>query len=140
MKAILAGGINSTRAESYLSPRCLCAKVAGLMLAKVAGLSIGKEGPWVHISAALAHNVARWPAFAHLSVDRESWRQIISAGFAAGTAANFGAPIGGVLFSIELTSVSYRLDHLPRGATKEEIVAAMKGKVLAKATLSGVLR
>ena len=42
--------------------------------------------------------------------------------------------------AFKLYALSGRLDHLPRGATKEEIVAAMKGKVLAKATLSGVLR
>ena len=107
MKAILAGGINSSRAEAYLSWRCLVVKAVGLVFAKVAGLSIGKEGPWVHISAALAHNVANWPSFAPLCLHRESWRQIISAGFAAGTAANFGAPIGGVLFSIEVTATHY---------------------------------
>ena len=42
--------------------------------------------------------------------------------------------------AFKLYALSGRLDHLPRGATKEEIVAAMKGKVLAKASLSGVLR
>ena len=39
-----------------------------------------------------------------------------------------------------LGSVSDNIGYGKEGATKEEIVAAMKGKVLAKATLSGVLR
>ena len=40
-------------------------------------------------------------------MEKEHWREIIAAGFAAGTAANFGAPIGGVLFSIEVTATHY---------------------------------
>ena len=107
MKVILAGGISTERAESYLSVRCLAVKMLGLVLGKAGGLSIGKEGPWVHISAALAHILVRCSAFAHLGVEKDHWREIISAGFAAGTAANFGAPIGGVLFSIEVTATHY---------------------------------
>lgn len=107
MKVILAGGISATHAESYLSVRCLLIKMAGLVLGKAGGLSIGKEGPWVHISAALAHVLSRCSTFAHLSSEKDHWREIISAGFAAGTAANFGAPIGGVLFSIEVTATHY---------------------------------
>lgn len=107
MKVILAGGMSASRSESYLSVRCLCTKCVGLVLGKAGGLSIGKEGPWVHISAALAHNFSRLSLFAHLGLEKEHWREIISAGFAAGTAANFGAPIGGVLFSIEVTATHY---------------------------------
>ena len=66
MKVILAGGMPAARAESYLSPRCLAVKMAGLTLGKVAGLSIGKEGPWVHISAAIANIFSSAAPFAHL--------------------------------------------------------------------------
>ena len=90
MKVILAGGVSTARAEAYLSVRCLLVKMGGLVLGKAGGLSIGKEGPWVHISAALAHVLSRCSCFAHLSVEKDHWREIISAGFAAGTAANFG--------------------------------------------------
>ena len=110
MKVILAGGISTERAESYLSVRCLAVKMLGLVLGKAGGLSIGKEGPWVHISAALAHILVRCSAFAHLGVEKDHWREIISAGFAAGTAANFGAPIGGVLFSLEEASTHWSHD------------------------------
>ena len=41
--------------------------------------------------------------------------------------------------TFKLYALSGRLDHLPRGAAKDEIVAAMKGKVLAKASLSAVI-
>lgn len=34
-------------------------------------------------------------------------RQILAAGVAAGVTATFGTPVGGVLFSIEVTSTYY---------------------------------
>ena len=40
--------------------------------------------------------------------------------------------------TFKLYALSGRLE-LPRGASKEEVVKAMKGKVLAKASLSGSL-
>jgi chloride channel 2 len=96
-------------AAQLLSQSCLLAKVAGLVAALGGGLSIGKEGPWVHISAAVADLLCRARAlpFAHLAQDQVGWREILSAGVAAGTAANFGAPVGGVLFSIEVTATNY---------------------------------
>ena len=38
--------------------------------------------------------------------------QVLSAGCAAGVSATFGAPVGGVLFSIEVTSTYYSISHL----------------------------
>ena len=45
----------------------------------------------------------------------------------------------GTTCTFKLYALSGRLDHLPRGATKEQIVKAMKGKVLAKASIAGKL-
>lgn len=39
-------------------------------------------------------------------------RQVLAAGCAAGVSASFGAPVGGVLFSIEVTSTYYSISHL----------------------------
>lgn len=49
MKCILSGvGLNQ-----YLSMRTLIAKVIGLVAAMGSGVSVGKEGPFVHISCVL---------------------------------------------------------------------------------------
>ena len=37
---------------------------------------------------------------------------MLAAGCAAGVAATFGAPVGGVLFSIEVTATYYSVAHL----------------------------
>jgi H+/Cl- antiporter ClcA len=104
MKSVLAGGVMSA---DFLSVRCLLTKAFGLTAALAAGLSIGKEGPWVHFSAIVANVISRLGMFRHLATSKLQWQQVLSAGFAAGTAANFGAPMGGVLFSIEVTATHY---------------------------------
>ena len=42
----------------------------------------------------------------------------------------------GMLATFKLYALSGRLDHLPRGASREQVIQAMKGKVLDKATLT----
>lgn len=42
----------------------------------------------------------------------------------------------GMLTTFKLYALSGRLDHLPRGASREQVIKAMKGKVLDKATLT----
>jgi phosphatidylethanolamine-binding protein (PEBP) family uncharacterized protein len=50
-----------------------------------------------------------------------------------------GPSVSGTICTFKLYALSTRLE-LPRGATKEEVVAAIKGKVLGKASLSGMVR
>lgn len=66
------------------------------------GLPIGLEGPFIHISSIMGRQLTKLSVFAHL--DR---KQMLSAACAGGLASVFGAPIGGVLFSIEVTSTYY---------------------------------
>ena len=71
---------------------------------------IGPEGPLVHVGAAIAmqftHGASSGMADLFQSdLDRSDF---ISAGAAAGIAAAFGAPIGGVLFSLEEASTFWR--------------------------------
>ena len=59
MKSVLSGII----LENFLTFRTLLAKVLGLTLAIGGGLIVGKEGPAVHISAAIANNLMRFRCF-----------------------------------------------------------------------------
>lgn len=85
--------------------RTLVCKAVGIVFSCASGLPLGKEGPMVHVGAVVAAGVSQGTggAFARyqdLRNDREK-RDFVSCGAAAGVAAAFGAPIGGVLFSLE---------------------------------------
>lgn len=55
VKSILSG----VHMSNYLSINTLSAKVVGLIAGCAAGLSIGKEGPFVHISAIIANKLLK---------------------------------------------------------------------------------
>jgi len=93
------------------------------MLSVAAGLSVGKEGPMVHITIC----IGICPLFVKLTIlnpsslyfkhcnignilsylfpkygrNEAKKREILSAAAASGVSVAFGAPIGGVLFSLE---------------------------------------
>ncbi|KAI0075781.1 hypothetical protein K474DRAFT_1362018 [Panus rudis PR-1116 ss-1] len=99
IKTILSGFV----IHGYLGGRTLFTKAVGLTLSVAAGLSLGKEGPFVHIASCVGNIVSRF--FDKYENNEGKRREILSAASAAGVAVAFGAPIGGVLFSLE--EVSY---------------------------------
>ncbi|KHN87730.1 Chloride channel protein 2 [Toxocara canis] len=112
MKTILRG----VRLKECLSFRTLMAKMVGLALAIGSGFPIGKEGPFVHVGSIVANLISRLvrnfkPAYANESRSCE----MLAAGCAAGVACTFSAPIGGVLFSIEVTAVYFAVRDYWRG-------------------------
>ncbi|KAF9437533.1 glycerol ethanol, ferric requiring protein [Entomortierella beljakovae] len=102
IKCILAGFIM----RGYLGGWTLIIKSLGLCMTVAANLSVGKEGPSIHIACCAGHVVSR--LFPKYQRSRAKSREIISASAAAGVAVAFGAPIGGVLFSFEEMS-----NHFP---------------------------
>ncbi|KAI1314486.1 glycerol ethanol, ferric requiring protein [Mortierella claussenii] len=102
IKCILAGFIM----KGYLGGWTLVIKSLGLAMSVAANLSVGKEGPSIHIACCAGHVVSR--LFPKYQRSRAKSREIISASAAAGVAVAFGAPIGGVLFSFEEMS-----NHFP---------------------------
>merc|ERR1711871_1513750 len=100
--------LNGSNVRRYLSPAALICKATGVSFAVSGGLCVGKEGPLVYVGSAFAAVLSHgWDgASKHFikfrnDVDK---RDFISAGCAAGVAAAFGAPMGGVLFSLEEAS------------------------------------
>lgn len=105
-----------------VSTRTLCVKVPGLALSVAAGMALGKEGPLVHVAVCWAQLLSGlFPLFRSDSARRE----IFSAAAAAGVSTAFGAPLGGVLFSLEEVSTYFPSRTLLRSFTAAVSAAAV---------------
>ena len=110
--------LNGNNISGLLTPMVYVVKFVGTVCTRVACLPLGPEGPLIHLGACIAsmvfragHRAVGWSRMKNrekvLEQTRDavfsnaSLRQLISAGAAAGMAAAFGAPVGGVLFALE---------------------------------------
>nr|ACX36518.1 RE11344p [Drosophila melanogaster] len=108
IKTILSGFI----IRGYLGKWTLLIKSVGLMLSVSAGLTLGKEGPMVHIASCIGNIFSH--VFPKYGRNEAKKREILSTAAAAGVSVAFGAPIGGVLFSLEEVSYYFPLKTLWR--------------------------
>ncbi|HEY1435028.1 MAG TPA: chloride channel protein, partial [Thermoanaerobaculia bacterium] len=76
--------------------RVLPVKFVGGLLGISAGLLLGREGPTIHMGGAIGAAVAE-----QRRAGRDRLRLLVAAGSAAGLAVAFGAPLAGILFSLE---------------------------------------
>jgi len=107
MKAILSG----VSPGNTLSFKTLVAKCVGLTCALGAGLTVGKEGPFVHIASCIAAMLTKIPMFSRVRRYEALYLQILAAGVSVGVSSTFGAPVGGVLFAIEVTRVYFLVSN-----------------------------
>lgn len=103
IKCIIGGFVM----RGFLDLKTLLIKSIGLPLAIASGLSVGKEGPSVHVAVCAGDVVGR--LFDRYTRHAAKMREIYIATSAAGVAVAFGSPIGGVLFALEEMSSSYHL-------------------------------
>ncbi len=90
-----------------LSIRIAVGKILLLTIGLFTGMTIGREGPSVHVGACLmylATKVRRFP-------DHLVQRGLILAGGGAGIAAAFNAPIAGLIFAFEEIGRSFEKDN-----------------------------
>lgn len=95
VRVILSGFV----LHGFLGLRTLIIKSLGLILSVASGLSLGKEGPYVHIATCVGNIACR--LFTKYDRNDGKRREVLSAAAAAGVAVAFGAPLGGVLFGLE---------------------------------------
>lgn len=87
-----------------LSFRTAIAKVLGSLMVVLAGGAVGREGPSLHISACIFYLFHRALNKIHKTADHKSW---IIGGAAAGLAAAFNTPLGGIVYAIEELGSQY---------------------------------
>ncbi|XP_032262905.1 chloride channel protein 2 isoform X2 [Phoca vitulina] len=112
MKTILRGVV----LKEYLTLKTFVAKVIGLTCALGSGMPLGKEGPFVHIASMCAALLSKFLSLFGGIYENESRNtEMLAAACAVGVGCCFAAPIGGVLFSIEVTSTFFAVRNYWRG-------------------------
>ena len=95
IKTILGGVV----VKKYLGGWTLLIKTMATALTVGAGMAVGKEGAFVHVACCVANILCRY--FPEFKNNQYKKNEAISAASAAGISVAFGAPVGGVLFSLE---------------------------------------
>ncbi|XP_061675843.1 chloride channel protein 1 [Syngnathoides biaculeatus] len=112
LKTILRGVV----LKEYLTLKAFVAKVIGLTAGLGSGMPLGKEGPFVHIASICAAVLSRFMSiFSGVYENSYGYTDILTVGCAVGVGCCFGTPLGGVLFSIEVTSTYFAVRNYWRG-------------------------
>lgn len=112
----LKGYLNGNRQQGLFHWRTFAGRAVGICLVIVATMPFGREGPSVHIGACVASMALNLPWRTHLGwqPSPEERRQILQLGAAAGVAAAFNAPIGGLLYVMEEVASNLPPDYVWR--------------------------
>lgn len=88
--------------QGLVSLRSLIIQFSGAAIALISGLSMGREGPAVHLGAASGSWLGQWAG-----LPNNSLRVLTCCGCAAAISASFNTPIAGVIFAIEVIMMEY---------------------------------
>ncbi|XP_077077536.1 chloride channel protein 2c isoform X2 [Siphateles boraxobius] len=112
MKTALRGVV----LPEYLTFRTLVSKVISLTCVLGSELPVGKEGPFVHIGSMCAVLLCKFMSlFSGIYKNEARNKEMLTVGCAVGIGCCFASPIGGVLFSMEVTSRFFVAPNYWRG-------------------------
>ncbi len=134
--AALSAEVPAAERRLFVSLRLSISKMLLTAWGLLAGLSLGREGPAVQIAAGVMHHARRWLPLG----SRVSEHGLLLAGGAAGIAAAFNTPLGGVMFAIE--ELTRKPEQRSNGLLLAAIVLGglMAVSVYGNATYFGIIR
>ena len=97
--------------RNFLTSSCFFSKVIGLSLAVASGLQIGSEGPDIHIAVIISRMLISSSFFAFAQRSKDMTKLVFTAAAAAGVATSFGAPMSGVMFTVEIVGSYFVVSH-----------------------------
>uniref|UniRef100_A0A7N9ARN4 Chloride channel K n=1 Tax=Mastacembelus armatus TaxID=205130 RepID=A0A7N9ARN4_9TELE len=109
VRAMLAG----FEMPHYLSVTNLFTKYVGLICTLAAGSTIflGKVGPFVHLSTMVGAYLSKLCSLVQTNKKDKAAGEMMVVAAAVGVASCFGAPVSGVLFSVEVMSSHFAVKH-----------------------------
>ena len=108
MKTVLSG----VPIYRYFSFNAFVGKALGLFAVLVSGASVGKVGPYVHLSCLICTRLMKSSYFEKIDKSTSLKTTMLSVACATGITFALGCPLGGVLFSIESTASIYMVSNL----------------------------
>lgn len=93
--------------SGYIATRIAPLKILTTAFTLGGGGSAGREGPIVHIGAAIGSSLSR-----HTGLGEDRVRSLVAAGAGAAIGASFNAPIAGMLFALEVILGNFAIRHL----------------------------
>ena len=108
MKTVLSG----VPIYRYFSFNAFIGKSLGIFAAIVSGASVGKVGPYVHLSCLICTQLMKSSYFEKIDKSTSMKTTMLSVACATGITFALGCPLGGVLFSIESTASIYMVSNL----------------------------
>ncbi len=103
----LDDALPAARRRHLVSFRLSLHKIGLVAAGLLGGLSIGREGPTVQVGAGVMHGARHWLS-PRAGVDAHD---LMVAGAAAGIAAAFNTPLGGIVFALEQLSRRRGMSH-----------------------------
>lgn len=94
----LANPKDNYKINKLLGVRVLVVKIVSSLLMVMGGGAIGREGPTIQIAGSVFRKINQWMPETWPKVSR---RNMIMTGAAAGLAAAFNTPLGGIVFAVE---------------------------------------
>lgn len=119
-----------------VSLRVALSKIGLVSGGMLAGLSIGREGPTVQVGAGVMVHAGRWLS-PNSGIDAHD---LMVAGAAAGIAAAFNTPLGGIIFALEQLSRRRSMSHSALVIVSIVIAGLVAVSVFGNLTYFGQLR